>query len=100
MDELFTCLHQSSSHEDSNNISSKAQSREILMTTCASKKIKFKDDPTIIEAACITTMRDQWLISNNKTNPDLKTRLKKAKEAKRKQQAKLDKNRQKAQEQA
>ncbi len=42
------------------------------------------DDPTIIEAAHITTIRDQWLISNNKTNPDFKARLNKVKEAERK----------------
>lgn len=100
VDELFTCLCQSSSHGDSNTIPSKAQRREILKAARASKKIKFMDDPAIAEAAHITTMRDQWLISNNKTNPDLKARLKMAKEAERKQQAKLDKNRQKAQEQA
>lgn len=41
-------------------------------------------------------IRDQWLIRNNKTNPNFKAQLKKAKEVKRKQQAKLDKNWQKA----
>ncbi len=84
VDELFICLRQSSSHGDSNTIPSKAQRREILKAACASKKIKFMDDLAIIEAARITTMRDQWLISNNKTNLDLKARLKKVKEAERK----------------
>ena len=58
------------------------------------------DDPTIAGAARITAMRDQWLINNHKSNPGLKARLKKAKQAERKQKAKADKNRQKAQEQA
>lgn len=31
------------------------------------------DDPAVAEAACITTIRDQWPISNNKTNLNLKT---------------------------
>lgn len=42
------------------------------------------DDLAIIETAHITTIRDQWFISNNKTNPNLKAWLKKAKKAKRK----------------
>lgn len=85
LDELFICLRQSSSYGESDIIPSKAQRREILKAACVSKKIKFMDNPAIAEAACITTMRDQWLISNNKTNPDLKARLKKAKEAEQKQ---------------
>lgn len=56
------------------------------------------DDPIVAEASRITALRDQWLIQNNKTNPDLQARLKKAKAAEKKVQAKLDKNRQKAQE--
>lgn len=52
------------------------------------------------EASCITALRDQWMMNNNKMNLDLKARLKKAKIAEQKQQAKLDKTRQKAQEQA
>lgn len=100
VDELFTCLCQSNSYSESNIILSKAQWREILKAACASKKIKFMDDPTIAEATRITTMRDHWLISNNKINPNLKAQLKKAKEAKQKQQAQLVKNRQKVQEQA
>lgn len=58
------------------------------------------DNPAITEAACITMIRDQQLISNYKTNPNLKAQLKKAKKAKQKQQVKLDKNRQMIQEQA
>lgn len=100
IDEIFACICRSSSHGDSSMTPSKAQRREVLKAARASKKIKFMDNPTIAEAARIITMRDQWLISNNKTNSDLKVRLKKAKEAERKQKAKLDKNRQKAQEQA
>lgn len=92
VDEIFTCICQSSSHGDSNTTPSKAQRREILKAARASKKIKFMDNPAIAKASRITKMRDQWLISNNKTNPDLKARLKKVKVAERKQQAKLEKN--------
>lgn len=53
------------------------------------------DNLTIAEADCITKMRDQWLISNNKTNLNFTTWLKKTTKAKRKQKVKLDKNRQK-----
>lgn len=80
-------------YANSNTLPSKAERREILKAARTSKKIKFMDDPAIAKADYITKMRDQWFISNNKTNPDLKARLKKAKEAKRKQQVKLDKNR-------
>lgn len=59
----------------------------------------FINDCAIAEAICIIIMRDQWLISNNKTYPNLKTWLKKAKKVKQKLQAKLDKNQQKRQEQ-
>lgn len=72
LDELFTCLRQLSSHSDSNTILFKVQRQEILKTTCASKKTKFNNDPAITEATCITTIRDLWLINNNKTNFDLK----------------------------
>ena len=85
VDELFTYLRQSSSYGESDIILSKAQRQKILKAARVSKKIKFIDDPAIVEAARITTMRDQWLISNNKTNPDLQTWLKKAKEAEQKQ---------------
>lgn len=57
-----------------------------------SKKIKFMDDLAIAKTAYIITISDQWLISNNKTNSNLKARLKKAKETKQKQKTKLDKN--------
>lgn len=46
----------------------------------------------IAKATCIIIIRDQQLISNNKTNLGLKAQLKKAKKAQQKQQAKLDKN--------
>lgn len=51
------------------------------------------DNPTIVEAARITALRDQWLLENNKMNSDLKARLKKAKATEQKKQAKLDKTR-------
>ncbi len=72
---------------------SKAQRKQVFKAACAFKKIKFMDNPTITGAARIIMMRGQWLISYNKTNPDLKVQLKKAKKAEQKQQAKLDKNR-------
>ena len=72
IDELFTCLHQSSFHGNNNTIPSKAERREILKATHASKKIKFLNGPTIIEVDRITKMRDQSLINNNKTKPNLK----------------------------
>lgn len=72
IDKIFACICWSSSHGDSSMTPSKAQRREVLKAACASKKIKFMNNPIIAEAARIITMRDQWLISNDKTNPDLK----------------------------
>lgn len=69
----------------------------IFKATRASKKVKFIDDPKVAETAQITALRDQWLIENNKINPDLKICLKKAKAAEQKQQTKLNKTCQKAQ---
>lgn len=71
-DEIFECFCQSSSFGDSQNLPTKAQKKEILKATYESKKIKYMDDSIIVEASQITTLRDQWLIQNNKINPDLK----------------------------
>lgn len=98
--EIFACIKRSSSHGDKEVIPTKVQRKEILKAARASKKAKFMDDPTIAGAARITAMRDEWLINNHKSNPGLKARLKKAKQAEQKQKAKAHKNRQKAQEQA
>lgn len=54
------------------------------------------NDPAIAKATRNKKMRDQWFISNNKTNRDLKTRLNKSKKVEKKQQTKLDKNWQRA----
>lgn len=58
------------------------------------------DNPTIAKAARIMALRDQQLFQNNKINFDLKACLKKAKAIEQKQQTKLDKTCQKAQEKA
>lgn len=78
----------------------KAQRKEILKAARASKKAKFMDDLIIAEAARIRALRDQWLLNNNKMNPNLKARLEKAKVAEQRHQAQLDKARKKAQEKA
>lgn len=46
--------------------------------------MKGMDDFMDTEALCTTTFRDQWIINNNKINPDFKAWLKKAKIAKQK----------------
>lgn len=58
------------------------------------------DDLIIAEAARIRALRDQWLLNNNKMNPNLMARLEKAKVAEQRHQAQLDKARKKAQEKA
>lgn len=100
INKIFDCICQSSFHSNSNITSSKAQKNEVLKATCVSKKIKFIDNPTISKATHTIIIGDQWLISNNKTNSDLKVWLTKAKEAKQKEKAKLNKNWQKTNEQA
>lgn len=54
------------------------------------------DDPAIAKAARITVLRDQWLISKNKITPALKARMKKVKEAEKKEKAKDEKKREKS----
>ena len=98
IDDIYACFQRSTSHGI--NIPTKNEKREVLKAARASKKAKFMDDPAIASAAKITAMRDQWLLKNNKINPDLKARMKKVKEVEQKQQAKLDKTCAKAQEQA
>lgn len=92
-DEIFCILQ-------SNSQATKAQRKEALKEARARKKAKFMDDEVIAAAARIMELRDQWLLKHNKMTPDLKARLKKAKKAEQKHQAKLDKNREKAREQA
>lgn len=94
VDEIFDCLQGSS--PQSQDPPTKAQRKSILKAARASKKAKFMDDPTVAEVAQITALRDPWLLKKNKMNLDLKACSKKAKVAEQKQQAKLDKARQKA----
>ena len=98
IDDIYACFQRSTSHGI--NIPTKNEKREVLKAARASKKAKFMDDPAIASAAKITAMRDQWLLKNNKMNPDLKAQMKKAKEVEQKQQAKLNKTHAKVQEQA
>ena len=44
------------------NLQTKTEKRSILQSACASKKMKFMDNPTVAEAARITQLRDNWLI--------------------------------------
>lgn len=53
------------------------------------------DDPTIVKAAKITTLRDQWLIQQGMANKDTKTRMKKAAQVKKKEKERSDKAREK-----
>lgn len=93
-DEIFACILQSNSQ------ATKPQRKEALKEARARKKAKFMDDEVVTAAARITELRDQWLLKYNKMTPDLKARLKKAKQAEQKQLAKLDKQQAKAKEQA
>lgn len=56
------------------------------------------DNPQVARVTQITELIDQQLLKNNKTNPDLKAGLKKAKVVDQKKQTKLDKICRKAQE--
>lgn len=57
--EIFACIQQSSSYGDKELILTKVQKKEILKAVWASKKVKFMDNLTIIEATQNTFMRDQ-----------------------------------------
>lgn len=100
VDEIFACLCRSSSHGNPESLPTRAKRKAVLKAARISKKLKGMDDPVLAEASRITALRDQWMINNNKMNPALKARMKKAKEVEQKQQAQLDKTRQKAQEKA
>lgn len=72
-------------------IPTKMQKKEILKATCASKKAKFINDFTVAEATQIILMRNQWLMSNSKSNFGLKTWLKKRKKSSKSIKIKLTK---------
>ena len=98
-EELFICLCQSSITGEGLG-PTRAARKDVLKLARASKKAKGLDDPVVAKKARITALRDQWLIKQNKSTPALKARLKKAEAAEKKEKARLDKNREKAQEQA
>ena len=62
--------------------------------------MKFMDDPAVAEAARITQLRDNWLFQIGKPSADTKMRIKKAAAEEKKEKAKQDKIREKAQAQA
>lgn len=88
--EILDCIHTS-------NQQTKGQRKEALKAARASKKIKYMDDPIIAEAARVNSLRDNWLIQQGKSTPQLKARMKKAADMEKKQNARLEKAREKSQ---
>ncbi len=71
MDEIFAYLYQLSLHGNLERLYIRAK-KEILKATCISKKLKCINDLIFAKTSQITVLRDQWIINNNKKNPNLK----------------------------
>ena len=54
------------------NTPTKAQKKATLKAFQTSKKLKYIDDPLVAKEACITALRDHWLIAYDKPIPEIK----------------------------
>ena len=54
------------------NLLSKAKQKAALQALRASKKLKLMDNPLIAKEAQIVALRDQWLLSQGKSNTETK----------------------------
>lgn len=94
--EILACLQSTSSSND-NTLTTRHDRKEALRAARASKKVKYIDDPIIAEKARIIALRDQWLVQRGKSNTATKAQIRKAAEAKKKEQEKTQKARDKNQ---
>lgn len=69
----------------------KAQRKAMLKAFKTSKKLKYIEDPKIAKVACLTTLKDKWLIAHGKPMPETKAWIKKVVEAEKKKAKKEDK---------
>lgn len=92
---IWACIQANSSH--GTLVPTKAERKTALKAARASKKAKYMDDPAVAETARLDALRDEWLIQRGKSSPAIKARLKKAASEEKKQQSKLEKARENAQ---
>lgn len=72
VNETFAYLCRFNSHKYLEHFFIKAKRKKLLKFARMSKKLKGIDDSIYAEISCITALRDQQMINNNKINPDLK----------------------------
>ena len=94
-DGILTCLQKNSPLSPvldvSLDLSSKAKRKAMVKALRTSKKLKYMDDSKIAEKACLTILRDKWLITRGKSMPETKAWMKKAAEAEKKKAKKESK---------